>query len=89
MPTIETVETCHDKAATTTCSKHLTINLLSVNEGDKTSEEVFNREGDGHYGNASITATSMAVTVMATGMTVTGMTVTVTGMTAHISCLVL
>eukprot|EP00957_Ditylum_brightwellii_P134505 10254214-Ditylum_brightwellii.AAC.1 len=62
MPTIETVETRHDKAATTTCSKHSTINLLRVNGGDKTSEEGFNRKGDWHYGNASITATSMAVT---------------------------
>eukprot|EP00957_Ditylum_brightwellii_P004731 359881-Ditylum_brightwellii.AAC.1 len=32
-------------------SKHLTINLLRVNEGDKTSEEGFNRDGNRHYGN--------------------------------------
>eukprot|EP00957_Ditylum_brightwellii_P034196 2591646-Ditylum_brightwellii.AAC.1 len=49
MPTIQTVKTCHDKAATTTCSvtnvkKHSTINLLRVNEeGDV-------RDGDGHDG---------------------------------------
>eukprot|EP00957_Ditylum_brightwellii_P128306 9786245-Ditylum_brightwellii.AAC.1 len=81
MPTIEMVETCHDKARTTTCSKHLTTNLLRVNGGYKTSEEGFNREGDGHYGNASITATSMAVTVMATGMTVMATSMMATGMT--------
>eukprot|EP00957_Ditylum_brightwellii_P185498 14123512-Ditylum_brightwellii.AAC.1 len=62
MPTIETVKTRHDKAATMTHSKHLTINLLRVNEEDKTSEEGFNRDSDGHYGNVGITAMSMMVT---------------------------
>eukprot|EP00957_Ditylum_brightwellii_P103613 7893926-Ditylum_brightwellii.AAC.1 len=79
-----------------TCSQHSTINLLRVNEEEETSEEGFNRDGNGHYGNAGITARSMTVTVMgmtvtATSMTVTvtGMTVTATGMTAQISRLVL
>eukprot|EP00957_Ditylum_brightwellii_P173021 13172542-Ditylum_brightwellii.AAC.1 len=31
--------------------KHLTINLLRVNEGDKTSEEGFDRDGNRHYSN--------------------------------------
>eukprot|EP00957_Ditylum_brightwellii_P191809 14601983-Ditylum_brightwellii.AAC.1 len=74
-------------------SKHSTTNLLKVNEGDKTSEEGFNRDSDGHYGNAGIMATSMIVTTtsmtaMATDMTVT-VTATVMGMTAHISRLLL
>eukprot|EP00957_Ditylum_brightwellii_P179435 13669251-Ditylum_brightwellii.AAC.1 len=47
MPTIQTAKTCHNKAATTTCSvanvkKHSTINLLRDNEdGDV-------RDDDGH-----------------------------------------
>eukprot|EP00957_Ditylum_brightwellii_P187064 14246846-Ditylum_brightwellii.AAC.1 len=34
------------------CQKHSTINLLRVNEeGDETSDDSFDRDGDGHYGN--------------------------------------
>ena len=62
MPTIETVETCHDKAATMTCfvatiKKHSTINLLRVSEeGNKTSEDGFDGhdgDSDGHDGDGN------------------------------------
>eukprot|EP00957_Ditylum_brightwellii_P176458 13437890-Ditylum_brightwellii.AAC.1 len=62
----------------------------------KQQRRVFDRDGDGHYGNVGITAKSMTVTVtgmtvMATSMTVmtTGMAVIAMGMAAHISCFVL
>eukprot|EP00957_Ditylum_brightwellii_P182696 13915900-Ditylum_brightwellii.AAC.1 len=52
MPKIQTVETCHDDLLRRYCQKHLTINLLRVNEeGDETSYDGFDRGGDGHYGN--------------------------------------
>eukprot|EP00957_Ditylum_brightwellii_P105578 8049172-Ditylum_brightwellii.AAC.1 len=53
MPTIETVKTHYVKAVTTSCSidtiKTLDNQPSQGNEGDKMSEEGFDRDGDGHY----------------------------------------
>eukprot|EP00957_Ditylum_brightwellii_P058467 4433771-Ditylum_brightwellii.AAC.1 len=56
MPTIQTVKTHHNKAATTTCSVTTVKNTQQSTssgliEGDETSEEGFDRDGDRHYGN--------------------------------------
>eukprot|EP00957_Ditylum_brightwellii_P129205 9854785-Ditylum_brightwellii.AAC.1 len=95
MPTIETVETHHDKAATTTCSVDTVKSTRqSASSGlmkeTKHQRRVLTEMVMGITAR-SMTVTATGMTVTLTGMTVmaTAMTVTATGMTAHISCLVL
>eukprot|EP00957_Ditylum_brightwellii_P013166 994335-Ditylum_brightwellii.AAC.1 len=87
MPTIETVETRHDKASTVTCSVATTKNtqqptsLGLVKKATKHRRRVL----------MGMKVTAMGMTVTATIMTVAAMIMTVTGMavTAHISRLIL
>eukprot|EP00957_Ditylum_brightwellii_P170528 12980794-Ditylum_brightwellii.AAC.1 len=80
MPTIETVETCHDKAATMTCF------VATVKNTQQSTCSGLVKKATKHQ---RMVLTGM--TVMATGMTVAATIMTVTGMavTAHIPCLVL
>eukprot|EP00957_Ditylum_brightwellii_P141209 10758385-Ditylum_brightwellii.AAC.1 len=87
MPTIETAETCHDKAATMTCF------IAAVKNTQQSTCSGLVKKATKHRRRVStgMTVTATGMTVMATIMTVAATIMTVKGMamTAHISCLVL
>eukprot|EP00957_Ditylum_brightwellii_P098384 7495723-Ditylum_brightwellii.AAC.1 len=94
MPTIETVKTCHEKAATMTCS------VATVKSTQQSTSFGLVKKATKHQKRVSTGMTVMAtvmkviamvMTVTATIMTVAATIMTVTGMAwmAHISSLVL
>eukprot|EP00957_Ditylum_brightwellii_P014099 1063539-Ditylum_brightwellii.AAC.1 len=94
MPTIETVKTCHDKAATITCfitTVKNTQQSTSLGLVKKTTKHQRMVSTGMAVMATGMTVTVMGMTVTATIMTVAATIMTVTGMavTAHIPRLVL
>eukprot|EP00957_Ditylum_brightwellii_P169737 12919954-Ditylum_brightwellii.AAC.1 len=80
MPTIETVETCHDKTATMTCFVATAKNTQQLNSSGLL------KKATKHW---RMVSTGMMVTAMIMTVAATIMAVTVMAVTAHIPRLVL
>eukprot|EP00957_Ditylum_brightwellii_P105724 8062662-Ditylum_brightwellii.AAC.1 len=91
MPTIETVETRHDKAATTTCSVATVKNTQQPTSSGLVKKATKHRRRVSMGMTVTVTVTVTGMTVTATIMTVAATIMMVMGMavTAHISRLVL
>eukprot|EP00957_Ditylum_brightwellii_P111474 8502502-Ditylum_brightwellii.AAC.1 len=89
MPTIETVETHHDKAATVTCFVATVKNTQQSTSSGLMKKATKYRRSVLTETATGITATIMMVTATIMMVAVTIMTVTGMAVMAHISCLVL